>query len=136
MFSLGLNAYTMMREVACQVNQETDTYCYVEATQSTHPSDLYLYQLPLGLALPNTTVPSCTSCVQNVMSVFANEGTSNAALRDTYGPASTIVNNACGDQFVATVSTNSGAHSVGVGARMAEVWAVGAALLLVVQFVL
>ncbi|RDX42456.1 hypothetical protein OH76DRAFT_101828 [Lentinus brumalis] len=125
----GLQAYSMMREAACQVNQKTDTYCYVEATQSTHPSDLYLYQLPLGLALPNTTVPSCTSCVQDLMSVFAKEGTSNAQLKETYGPASAIVNNACGSQFVATLNatTGNGARALAVGARLG--WAAGMALL-------
>ncbi|KAI0697498.1 hypothetical protein C8T65DRAFT_710377 [Cerioporus squamosus] len=130
----GLEAYTMMREAACQVNQQTDTYCYVEATQSTHPSDLYLYQLPLGLALPNTTVPSCTSCVQDLMSVFAKEGTSNAKLKETYGPASTIVNNACGSQFVTTLNTTTenGAQTVGLGTRLG--WAVGMVLLVVQLF--
>ncbi|RPD61430.1 hypothetical protein L227DRAFT_68773 [Lentinus tigrinus ALCF2SS1-6] len=131
----GLNSYSMMREAACQINQETDTYCYVEATQSTHPSDLYLYQLPLGLALPNTTVPSCTSCVQSVMSVFAKEGTTNAELKETYAPASTIVNNACGDQFVATLNTTTGNGAQAVGVGMRPFLAVGAALL-VVQLVM
>ncbi|KAI0754341.1 hypothetical protein C8Q80DRAFT_1094050 [Daedaleopsis nitida] len=100
----GLQSYNLMREVGCQVDTDTDMYCYVEAAQSTHPSDLYLYQLPLGLALPNTTVPSCTACVQNVMGAFARDPAAAPKLQDTYASAAAIVNNACGSGFVATVN--------------------------------
>ena len=108
----GLQSYSFMREVGCQVNNETDTYCYVEAAKSTHPSDLYLYQLPLGLALPNTTVPSCTPCVQSVMSAYAKDGMASSKLRTTYGPAANIVNTACGNEFVATMNDIDGNGAV------------------------
>ena len=118
-----------MREAACQVDSQTDTYCYVEAATSTHPSDLYLYQLPLGLALPNTTVPSCTPCVQSVMGAYAEDGMALEKLQETYPPAASIVNGACGSEFVATVTmpeTGGAAAWAGAGAW---VWAVGVALL-------
>lgn len=118
-----------MREAACQVNQQTDTYCFVEASQSTHPSDLYLYKLPLGLALPNSTTPSCTSCVQSLMNTFVTDGMNVTNLQETYPAAASIVNTACGGQFVSEVSVN-GAAARRVGALAALAVVVGLALLL------
>ncbi|KAI8972898.1 hypothetical protein BD414DRAFT_214333 [Trametes punicea] len=102
----GLEAYGVMREVGCQVDTQKNTYCYVEAAQA-HPADLYLYALPLGLGLPNQTVPSCTSCVQGAMRVFAGAGANLTALRKTYPPAAAIVNDACGSEFVETMSSSA-----------------------------
>ncbi|KAJ2973310.1 hypothetical protein NUW54_g12089 [Trametes sanguinea] len=108
----GLEAYGLMREVGCQVNTQTNTYCYVEAAQK-HPSDLYLYALPLGLDLPNKTVPSCTSCVQNLMHTFVTDGLNLTVLRQTYSSAATIVNDACGAEFVSTMAgSTNGARSL------------------------
>ncbi|KAI9065275.1 hypothetical protein FKP32DRAFT_511670 [Trametes sanguinea] len=108
----GLEAYGLMREVGCQVNTQTNTYCYVEAAQK-HPSDLYLYALPLGLDLPNKTVPSCTSCVQNLMHTFVTDGLNLTVLRQTYSSAATIVNDACGAEFVSTMTgSTNGARSL------------------------
>ena len=101
-----------MREVACQVDQEKDTYCYVEAAQSTHPSDLYLYQLPLGLPLLNATVPSCDACAQRVKGAFAEGGAGVDALTETYAEVGTV-NRACG----AVQAAGSGA--TGLRARRA-----------------
>ncbi|KAI0355968.1 hypothetical protein OH77DRAFT_1503903 [Trametes cingulata] len=113
----GLEAYTIMRTVGCQINPQTNTYCYIDAAQSSHPSDLYLYELPLGLPLPNTTVPSCTTCVQSAMKVFAQEGGDagdavKQALAKTYPAAAAVVNGACGAQFVADLEgvAANGAH--------------------------
>ena len=113
-----------MREAACQVNEQTATYCYVEAAMSTHPSDLYLYQLPLGLRLPNTTVPSCTTCVQRLMGVYAARGISDTELKDTYSPAAAIVNNACGAQFVATVNAQADNSALSITAHGGLRWTV------------
>ncbi|EJF59743.1 hypothetical protein BD309DRAFT_876085 [Dichomitus squalens] len=126
----GLSAYSVMREAACQVNAQTDTYCYVEAAQSTHPADLYLYELPLGLALPNNTVPSCTTCVKNLMGTFDQDGANVTRLKSTYGPAAATINNACGASFVAEINTTTGNGAsalAGAGAgERALGWAAGA----------
>ncbi|KAI0659684.1 hypothetical protein C8Q70DRAFT_1064370 [Cubamyces menziesii] len=108
----GLAAYDLMRQVGCQTDALTNTYCYVEAAQA-HPADLYLYALPLGLGLPNQTVPSCTGCVKNMMQAFVNNGMGLAALRETYPAAAAVLNGACGGDFVATIAQNdtSGAAS-------------------------
>ncbi|KAI0642781.1 hypothetical protein C8Q79DRAFT_916747 [Trametes meyenii] len=130
----GLQAYSVMRAAACQVNPLTDAYCYVEAAQSTHPSDLYLYQLPLGLALPNATVPSCTGCVQSLMKTFV-DGDGAAPLprlQKTYPAAAAIVNGACGSEFVAAMAGTNGARGQGgsVAGAAAGVVAAGGAVLL------
>ncbi|OJT06035.1 hypothetical protein TRAPUB_3115 [Trametes pubescens] len=127
----GLEAYAVMRAAACQVNSATNTYCYVDAAQSTHPSDLYMYQLALGLRLPNTTVPSCTPCVQTVMHTLAADGANLSALQKTYPAAAQTVNGACGAQFVANLAQADTSGARGDGARVASgVTAGGAALLL------
>ena len=90
-----------MRTAACAVNNSTDTYCYVDALQAASAADLYLYQLPLGLSLPNATVPSCDACVQRVMGAFAEGGAGVDALAETYADAAGTVNRACGAEFVA-----------------------------------
>ena len=95
----------MLREAACQVDSQTDTYCYVEAAQSTHTADLYLYQLPLGLPLPNSSVTSCTSCVQSLMGAYAKGAADVAGFKDTYAPAANMINSACGSAFVSDVAS-------------------------------
>ncbi|KAI0370547.1 hypothetical protein BV20DRAFT_1035778 [Pilatotrama ljubarskyi] len=135
----GLEAYTIMRTVGCQINPQTNTYCYIDAAQSAHPSDLYLYELPLGLPLPNSTVPSCTACVQSAMKVFAEQGGGDVgdavkqALTKTYPAAAAVVNGACGAEFVADLqgAASNGAHQRWTeGPWTASVLTVGAAMLL------
>ena len=118
-----------MREAACQVNTQTDTYCYVEAAQSAHTADLYLYELPLGLALPNASVTSCTGCVQGLMGAFAKDAGTLAGFKDTYAPAASIINSACGSTFVSDVATGPGGNGARSLAPATMGAAVGAALL-------
>ena len=117
----GLDAYSVLREAACQVDAQTDTYCYVEAAQSTHTADLYLYQLPLGLALPNSSVTSCTGCVQSLMGAYAKDAGNVAGFKDTYAPAANMINSACGSAFVSDVATGP---SNGARAALAQAPAV------------
>ena len=129
----GLDAYSVLREAACQVDAQTDTYCYVEAAQSTHTADLYLYQLPLGLALPNSSVTSCTGCVQSLMGAYAKDAGNVAGFKDTYAPAANMINSACGSAFVSDVASSpSGARALApawMGATGATALGMGAALL-------
>ena len=83
-----------MRTAACVVNS-TNTYCYVDAPQAASAADLYPYQLPLGLPLPNATVPSCDACVQCVKGAFAEGGAGVSALTETYAEVGTV-NSTCG----------------------------------------
>ena len=92
-----------MRAAACAIDSSTNTYCYVEAADSTHASDLYLYQLPLGLALPAGAAPACTGCTRALMDTYAARGANASALADTYAGAAEAVNGACGAGYVADV---------------------------------
>ena len=105
----GLLAYPILRDAGCLISQAgSQSYCYVEAVHNTNPADLYLYQLPLGIAAPNNSDPSCSACAGSVLGVFAtalqadggrNEGNgSTDALKMTYDAAAALSANpqACG----------------------------------------
>ncbi|KAH9941795.1 uncharacterized protein BXZ73DRAFT_41841 [Epithele typhae] len=115
----GLQAYSLMRTAACEIDTAADKYCYLDATQSGDAADLFVYQLPLGLGLPNTSVPSCTACTQRVMGVFANDTKGVAGLQKTYAQAAGVVNNACGSHFVAVATVSGGARARVAGAVLA-----------------
>lgn len=59
-----------MRQAGCLADQTTNAYCYLEAVRNPNPSDVYYYQLPLGLAVPNNTKPTCSACTKSLMSLF------------------------------------------------------------------
>lgn len=44
----GLGNYQVMRTAATLVHPETGVYCYVDASASSKPDDLYLWKLPSG----------------------------------------------------------------------------------------
>ncbi|KAI0631242.1 hypothetical protein C8Q77DRAFT_1061993 [Trametes polyzona] len=125
----GLEGYGVMRSAACQINSATNTYCYVDAAQSGHASDLYLYQLAIGLRLPNGTVPSCTPCVQTVMRTLVQGGADLPALQKTYPAAAQVVNGACGAEFVANLASTGQNGARRAGERMVAAVA-GAAIAL------
>jgi hypothetical protein len=102
---VGLEAYTLMRQVACLSNQNTSAYCYVEAANNRNPSDLYFYSLPFGFPLPNNTDLSCSSCTKSVMALFASQMNETTGLENTYNAAATLASSACGSGYVYTHST-------------------------------
>ena len=85
-----LVSYSVMHTAACAVNNSTNTYCYVDALQAATTADLYLYQLPLGLPLNNTTVLSCDACVLRVKGAFTEGGAGVEALTETYAEVGTV----------------------------------------------
>ncbi|TCD67434.1 hypothetical protein EIP91_012406 [Steccherinum ochraceum] len=115
----GLQAYSLMRDTACIVDPSTNAYCYIEAVHNTNPSDLYFYQLPLGIDLPPSTTPSCSACTKSVMQTYAQAG-NLSALQETYNNAVNIADKQCGEGYVqqANIVGNSAAVP-GVGL---DVW--------------
>lgn len=115
---VALEAYALMRETGCLVDQVSGAYCYVEAAHASSPADLYLYQLPLGLSLPNSTgsggtgEASCSACGKSLMGLYAGnlEGGSGAleGLRETYGEAEGVVSGACGSGYATAVASGGG----------------------------
>ena len=108
----GLQASSVMRTAACAVNNSTNTYCYVDALQAASAADLYFYRLPLGLPLPNATVPSCDSCVQCVKGAFAEGGAGVDALTEMYAEVGTV-NRTC------SAAQAAGCGAAGLRARWA-----------------
>lgn len=117
---LGLQAYDMMRSAGCLADQVTNSYCYVEASHSTDPSDLYFYQLPIGLSLPNNTTPSCSSCTKSLMGVYADalgkaSKGSLSALSKTYSSAEEVAVKQCGDNYAQAAANTPSAAAPRLG---------------------
>ena len=93
--------------LACLPDQATNAYCYVEAVRN-NPEDLYFYTLPFGIALPNTTAPSCTACTKSVMSLYS-QWQNLSALNEVYSDAARTANLACGSGFAVVTGAVSAA---------------------------
>jgi len=120
----GLLVYSLMRNVGCQSNPSTNVYCYISAVMDSNPSDLYYYQLPFGITLPNNTTPSCSACTKTIMGLYLSavigkdpdtmDTSVRNALSKTYGAASEISVNVCGNGYVQTTTAVSNGKSGGV----------------------
>ncbi|THG99988.1 hypothetical protein EW145_g7157 [Phellinidium pouzarii] len=99
---LALKAYPLVRSAGCLADPMSDVYCYALAVQSS-PADFALYSLPLGLGIPNTTTPSCSSCASDILAVYADAlkvGNRSAdGLKDTYEPAAQSAESTCGNGY-------------------------------------
>lgn len=97
----GLLAYPTLFQASCLHNPSTSAYCAVDAfTNTSSPTDSYVYYLPLGTNLPGGSVPTCDQCLQNTMAIFqkasANQG---QPIRQTYASAAAQINIICGPRF-------------------------------------
>jgi len=98
-----------MYSAACAQDPRSDAYCYIEAAANLSPADLYLYQLPFGIDLPNSAVNfSCSTCSQGLLGIYADSLSNKTLANDldklgeTYKGAASIVNTACGSNFART----------------------------------
>lgn len=125
----GLQAFPLMLTAGCLADQVTNTYCYVEAAHAASPADLFFYQLPQGLPLPNGTQPSCSSCVKSLMAAYATalEGDSEGLgdLRSVYGAAEQKAVAQCGAGYAQSTASVAGGASNGAG-RLRVGWSWGA----------
>ena len=111
-------------------------YCYVTATaDQSSMGDSYIYSLPLGIALPGATRPTCSQCLQKTMAFFATAATNmTSPLSTDYDSAAEEINSGCGPNFVQqSVTPNkstSGAAALRVqtAAVLAAVTAIGVLL--------
>lgn len=100
----GLKAYTPLYTASCLRNPSTSSYCFADAvTNTSSPTDSYVYYLPLNVSFPGTGHPTCSDCLVNTMGVF-EEATSdrNSPLAAYYPIAAQQVNVHCGPAFVST----------------------------------
>lgn len=114
----GLRAYDPLYKAGCE-KDDNSTYCFASAiTNSTSPSDSYIYYLPLGVSLPGGSQPTCSGCLRNIMAIF-NEAASNKSqpINGVYASAAQLIDLGCGPGFVnATVPQGKGTSETSSGA--------------------
>jgi hypothetical protein len=121
-----------MRDAASLSDPATNTYCFLDAVRNTDPTDLYIYQLPLGIGLPQNANPLCSPCSGSVLGVYAKalsdpaQADSLAGLKETYDPAIALIIKSCGSTYATAIATS------GVVALQpySPLWATGAVMLL------
>lgn len=98
----GLVAYEPLYRATCLKNPATSNYCFADAiTNASNPADSYPYYLALGIALPGSSRPTCTKCLQNAMGIFARAAVDqNQPLSTTYISAAQQIDMGCGPEFV------------------------------------
>jgi len=129
---IALNAYDLMRTVACQTDPNSNAYCYIEADASPDPSASYFYQLPLGQPLPNITNSACTACTKSLLASYVDALSSSnkstlTGLQQTYGDAAKQAIDVCGSGYAqstaqSTSVTSSSALDHGI-TKMGILWA-------------
>jgi hypothetical protein len=98
----GLVAYEPLYRAGCLKNDNTGNFCFADAiTNTSSASDAYPYYLPLGIALPAASRPTCNQCLQNTMNIFASAAVDkNQPLAQTYVLAAQQIDLGCGPTFV------------------------------------
>ncbi|KAG8526850.1 uncharacterized protein KY384_008279 [Bacidia gigantensis] len=91
-----------MKAVPSAANNQSSDYCYTNAvTNTSSPTDVYPYYLPLGVSLPAGSLPTCSKCLQDTMGMFADVARNKSSpLSITYVDAAQQINIACGNAFV------------------------------------
>ncbi|WWC89233.1 uncharacterized protein L201_004151 [Kwoniella dendrophila CBS 6074] len=97
---LSLNNYKLMKTSSSLLNDQSGSYCYLDALYQKKPDDLYLWSLPNNIPLPSSSKPTCSSCSRLLLNTYM-ENTSSAIFNTTLVKAAVErVNNACGSSFV------------------------------------
>ncbi|KAL8704981.1 MAG: hypothetical protein Q9201_001878 [Fulgogasparrea decipioides] len=115
----ALIAYEPLFKAGCE-RDEQGKYCFANAiTNRSSPTDSYPYYLPLGIALPGGSRPTCSQCLKNTMATFNQAANSNSQppLATTYSEAAQMINVGCGPLFTnktITASKSAGQDSFGV----------------------
>ncbi|EAT91752.1 hypothetical protein HBH56_010580 [Parastagonospora nodorum] len=97
----GLVAYPVAYSASCLRDTE-GSYCFANAVSNTSsPTDSYSYYLPVGQELPAGSRPTCNSCLQDAMAVFAQyANNATQPVSRTYAAASQQLTIGCGRSFV------------------------------------
>jgi len=110
----ALQAFNMMYTAGCLPDQSSNAYCFVDAAHATNPSDLYFFQLPMGISLPNNTTPSCSSCTKSLMALYA-QSLENAPkgtltyLEKTYPSGQKVAVAQCGASYAQALAVTGSA---------------------------
>ncbi|KZV99442.1 hypothetical protein EXIGLDRAFT_605737 [Exidia glandulosa HHB12029] len=118
---VGFSNYALYREAGCIVNPRSNSYCYLEALASSSPNDVYMYNLPLGVGLPDSegAEPSCSRCGQAVMGVMQSwAGNGSLPISKTYPDAQNRTDGRCGADYALPAVITSGAAARGVSVAL------------------
>lgn len=100
----GLVAYQAVYQATCLKSTETGNYCFADAiTNQLNPSDSYPYYTAVGLNLPPASHPTCSECLEDIMSIFAGYAKdTNQPLAKTYINTAKEIDVSCGAGFANT----------------------------------
>ena len=98
----GFLAYEAVYTATCLRSTQTNGYCFTGAiTNTSSPTDSYVYYLPLGISLPASTEPTCNQCLETTMNNYAQyAGNGTLPLSAVYGSAVQTMDLVCGPKFV------------------------------------
>jgi hypothetical protein len=120
----GLQAYALMRKTGCLADPTTNTYCYIEAANNSNPSDLYFYQLPLGIGVPSKATPTCSACTKAMLALYAGAlaepqaASLGTGLKKTYAAAANLAISGCGAAYATTASSGASIQASGPTLRL------------------
>lgn len=134
----GLKAYEPLYQSTCLKDKTTNKYCFVEAMDSSNADDTYAYYTALGFQLPPASKPTCSSCLQQTMGLFAGYAIQkDQPLSQTYLDCATKVNGACGQDFASTQAVPaSKVVSTNVSPRVSSNFALVASLFILTVLLL
>lgn len=94
----GMISYEPVYRATCLQDPETKKYCFSEAvTNSNNTADSFVYYTAIGLPLPSGAQPTCSTCLQNTMKIFADYAKQKMQpLANTYLGCANQVNSGCG----------------------------------------
>ncbi|KAI9751830.1 MAG: hypothetical protein M4579_005874 [Chaenotheca gracillima] len=97
----GLISYEPLYQAGC-LRSSSGSYCFADAiTNSSSPSDSYIYYVALGLGLPGGSSPTCNKCLQDTMSILATAASnSTLPVSKTYVGTAQQIDLNCGPTFV------------------------------------
>jgi hypothetical protein len=125
---IGLQAYQLMLNTGCLADPTTNTYCFIDSVVNPNPSDLYYYQLPLGISLPKSTSSSCSGCMKSLLGIYdaalrnSTEADNLSALQKTYGSAATLARTQCGQGFATTTAAAGSRVGIRLASRDGLLW--------------
>jgi len=136
---IGLQAYDLMYTAGCLSDPNTNTYCYLNAVHNSIPSDVYMYQLPLGLTFPKTATPTCSTCAKSLMAVYANglqnatTGSHLSALATSYPGAAQLATKACGSSYAKSLGSGGDSRPIPMMGVSAVVFAMTLAMTVLME---
>jgi hypothetical protein len=132
----GLIAYSPLYQAGC-LKDPQGNYCFANAiTNTTSPSDSYVYFLPLGIALPGASRPTCSKCLQNTMNIFAGAASNlSQPVSTTYVAAAVQIDQGCGPTFANSTITPIRGSEQSVAGKALELSSVASLVIAIVTLV-